>query len=105
MTPQSAIKVIGEGRPSDPANLENWHDAMMTLEKVVASRPSLAQMKCRAGSEHVEVLRAVFAEKKIDRPSRAIMTARKTLVRWGCISNGELTDVGQKLLSAKIAAR
>ena len=96
MTPQQAIKVIETGRPSDPRDSDKWDAAVETINRVVA-KPTIKQMKCRCGSEHTQVLRAIKSGKTINTPSRALMTAAKTLRKWGCVKDGELTETGMQL--------
>lgn len=65
--------------------------------------PSIAQMRSRLNSAHRQLLEAARDGRKVTTQSyassRGYMTARATLLRWGCIEDDQLTDTGRALLS------
>ncbi|WP_374595477.1 hypothetical protein [Aquabacterium sp.] len=66
--------------------------------------PSIAQMRSRMNSAHRQLLEAARDGGRVTTPSysaaRGYMTARATLVGWGCIDGDRLTETGEALLRA-----
>lgn len=61
--------------------------------------PSLNQMRARMLNVHRDALRNVAAGKSAEVGRSAYMT----LVRWGAIRNGALTEIGAALLSSSVS--
>ena len=61
---------------------------------------SYKQMRCRCGSDHTSVMRAIRDGREMNW-SRGAATAFRTLRRWGCITDGgELTGIGKQLIDS-----
>lgn len=82
------------------------------FEAVLAHKlPSVAQMKARSEDGHRHILAAVAAGRPYVTPAHTIgqvrgySTARRTLLRWGCLewsaeAGDRITDRGRALLAA-----
>lgn len=69
--------------------------------------PTFRQMRARMNSAHRQLLEAARDGVKISTPShsaaRGYMTARATLIDWGCMEGEHITSLGLNLLNAAIA--
>lgn len=72
--------------------------------------PTVAQMVTRSNTGHLRLLRAYRDDSTATGPAttdasiRGLMTALRTLRRWGCVEGDALTDTGRDLL-ARLEAR
>ena len=69
--------------------------------------PSIAQMRARMNSAHRQLLEAARDGRRVTTQSqsaaRGYMTARATLVGWGCIDGDQITATGEALLLEYLA--
>ena len=68
--------------------------------------PSLAQMLVRANDMHIRLLRAAMSGRPLETAAwspgsfRGARVAAGTLLRWGCLEEGQVTERGKALVSA-----
>lgn len=87
--------------PALSAHREALYEA---TDRSTKRRPSIAQMRARVLSVHLEILNGLSIQDRYgSSPSpgtiRGWSRARATLVAWGCIEGSVITDRGRELLA------
>lgn len=67
-----------------------------------AKAPTVRQMRARMSGGHRQILEALRDGRGVTTrdaaAARGLQTCRATLIGWGCVENGALTDTGHALL-------
>jgi hypothetical protein len=71
---------------------------------MTTKQPSIAQMRVRFAGGHRKVLEALRDGRQVTvqraGDASGLMTCRATLIGWGCIEDGAITERGRQLLEA-----